>query len=132
MTSKTLNTIFYIVTGVTMAIYWPIGFALAVKQLQPGVHPIVLVGICVVVIYLMMSISIGAMSVLEAADWPERLGPSAMAGLGQIGFYMAVVPFLVGPGLVWLYILPFDEMGRIDKHRLFSYSMDGVEVPNHG
>lgn len=82
-------------------------------------------------IYHLMAMAVGILSLSQYVPESLPLGPSFMSGHGLLSLGMTVGPALMLPGLVWLFVLPFDEQGYLDLGAWFQLDMDSVAEPHH-
>jgi len=116
-------------TGVLLAVLIPFGVVLfGIEYLKNPAPAFVLVPI---IIFVLMSITVAALAISEYVPDEMPMGPSLMLGFGILNLGFLVVPFLFMPGLVWLYVLPFDIQGRSDWDSWVGLDWEAVEKPNH-
>jgi len=82
------------------------------------------------VIYQTMALSVGALSIWEYVPESLPLGPSFMAGHGLLSLSF-LLPVVVLPGLVWLWLLPVDEQGYPARGAAFGLRERHFEAPHH-
>lgn len=131
MSSSLLGFILYLSWGIFAAITAPLLPALLWwdQVTQPG-HILGFIGAGLVIVYVAMSLSIAVMSIMQTLPTPMPLGPSFMQGSGLMTL-MFMLPLLVVPGIIYLWMLPVDESGSLDRSRMFSFDPDAVPEPSH-
>lgn len=131
MSSPTMYKIIYALGSVILAVLAPaLLVVLAISEF--GVHPALAVTLGIVAVYMWMSVALAAFMVMQHAPNPMPMGPSFTAGFGILTAGFLVVPVVFLPGLVWLYVLPFNERGYFDPGKILSLDEDAFEEPNHG
>lgn len=131
MTSPLLNAVTYIVTAVALALGVP---WLIVRHVLSTGNLVAAVIIAPAIVVLLMAISVALVSVMAAGEREDQsmpLGPSLLAGFGLLTVYMVVMPVLAGPGIVWLYVLPFDIHGFFDWDNWVGLDFEAAQPPHH-
>lgn len=130
MTNPAFNFVISLMLGglVALAAPWLIFWH---GTTQFGIHPATAVGLAAAAIYAMMAVSLALASLADSLPNPMPMGPSFMMGAGILLAGFLLVPVLVLPGLVWLYVLPFDARGRFDVTAILSLDASDVSFPNH-
>jgi len=128
MTSPILNRVVFLLTGLWIAVTVPAGAGYAAFWYSDSLIVAVVVG--VVVVYQLMATSVALLSIMQYVPNGVPLGPSFMAGHGMLTLLMTAVPLLAIPGIVWLYVLPFDEQGYLGGD-IFEFDRKKIEQPNH-
>ncbi|UXF50942.1 MAG: hypothetical protein HQRvContig03_3 [Haloquadratum phage sp.] len=82
------------------------------------------------VIYQTMALSVAALSIWEYVPDSLPLGPSFMAGHGLLSLSF-LLPVVVLPGLVWLWLLPVDEQGYVARGAAFGLRERHFETPHY-
>lgn len=82
------------------------------------------------VIYQTMALSLAGLSIWQYVPDSLPLGPSFMAGHGLLSLSF-LLPVVVLPGLVWLWLLPVDEQGYVTRGAAFGLREDRIERPHH-
>jgi len=129
MTSPIFTKVVFGAMGVTVALGVPSGVAWGVVEVtgNTAIAAIAAAG----VIYQLMALSVGALVLTQYIPDSLPLGPSYMAGHGVLTISMTAAPLLILPGLVWLYVLPFDEAGHVRTEMVFAFDPGAVEQPHH-
>jgi len=83
------------------------------------------------VVYQLMAMSVAMLALSRCLPDDLPLGSSYMVGHGILTLLMTVVPLIVLPGMVWLYVLPLDEQGGLGGDA-FSFDFENIQPPDHG
>lgn len=129
MTSPTFNKAVFGAWGLLIATVAPYA-AYTLTVIKTGN---ILAGVAVagLLVYVMMTVSISLLSLAQYLPENMPLGPSGMLGTGIITIGMLGMPTFVVPGLVWLFLLPFDEHGSLSWSAALSFDFEEVEPPHH-
>lgn len=129
MTSPLLTKVVFGAMGVMVALGVPAGLGWGVVE-STGNTALAAVAV-VAVIYQLMALSVGGLALSQYVPDSLPLGPSYMAGHGLLTLAMTVGPIIMLPGLVWLYVLPFDAEGYFRPGAMVSLEPDAVAQPHH-
>lgn len=129
MSSAAMYKAMFGIYGVFAAVALPYYTAVLSSELMGNV--VAGVALSAVVAYELLSCTIAVASVAQLLPDSLPLGPSFTLGNGMMSIGMLIAPLALAPGLVWWFVLPFDEQGYVDPGAMLELDMDAIEAPHH-
>lgn len=130
MSNPRLYFLTHVAMGAFIAFGAPLSLILFGPEHLPINHTLAWV-IALLSVPFMMSISLAAIMIMQYAPNPMPMGPSLLAGFGILNLGFLISPILFVPGLVWLWVLPFDHEGHFNPSTPLSLDLDAIEEPHH-